>query len=253
MSDLRQKHRDMDSLVELSEIALWQACRSGSAEARQSLFELHLPFARRIASRRFHQQSGTGVEFADLFQLACAGLLEAIDGYDPERGVPFRGYAARRVGGSILDGIARMTEVREQLSFRRRAERERMASLASDASGSSAADAMAALADLALGVAVGFMLEGTGLLAGAEAADPAPGPYDGLAFRRMVAHMHEAIAALPARERAILRYHYEEGMVFDQIGDLLGITKGRVSQLHRAALALLRKRLRQTGHFRFEG
>jgi RNA polymerase sigma factor for flagellar operon FliA len=253
MSGARPKLREAEPIPDVPEVELWRSCREGSGEARQSLFALHLPFARRIASRHYRQRGRSDIEFADLLQLACAGLLEAIDGYDTSRGVPFRGYAARRVAGSILDGVARMSEVREQLSFRRRAERERLASLTPSLEQGHSADAMAALADLAVCLAVGFMLEGTGLLAGKDAPDPGPGPYDGLAFRRMVGHMHEEIAALPTRERAILGLHYEEGMVFDQIGDLLGITKGRVSQLHRAALALLRKRLRHAGHFRFEG
>jgi RNA polymerase sigma factor for flagellar operon FliA len=236
------------------EAALWQRLREGAEEARARLFELHLPFARRIASRHFRARNRGDMDFADLYQLACAGLLEAIDGYDAARGVPFRGYAARRIGGSVLDGIARMSEVREQLSFRKRVQRERLNSLmAQGLDDASPADAVASLAELAIGLAVGFMLEGTGLLVPDKTADPAPGPYDGVALKRAVRRMRYEIAKLPERERTILHYHYEEGLIFDQIGALLGITKGRVSQLHRGALSLLRKRLRQTGHFRLEG
>jgi len=237
-----------------AEAALWREKQAGSAEAREKLFELHLPFARGIAGRQFRDRGRGDLEFADLLQLACTGLLEAIDGYDPGRGVPFRGYAARRVRGSVADGIARTSELREQLSFRRRVRRDRMASLAAEGGAAqSSADALAALADLAVGLAVGFMLEGTGLVAGKEASDPRPGPYEGEVFRRVVRRMHEEILALPERERLILRYHYEEGLLFEHIADLLGVTKGRVSQLHRGALGVLRKRLRQAGHFRVEG
>ena len=54
---------------------------------------------------------------------------------------------------------------------------------------------------------------------------------------------------LPARERDILRHHYIDGVGFDQLAVLLGVSKGRVSQLHRSALDLLRKRLRQKGQY----
>lgn len=236
------------------EIVLWQSHREGSPEAREKLFELHLPFARRIAWRHYHQRSRGDLEHAELVQLACTGLLEAIDAFDATRGVPFRGYAARRINGSVLDGIARMSEVREQLSCRRRIERERLASLLPaeqrDASGS---EAVRALADLAASLAIGIMLEGTHLARGEEVADPAPGPYDGLVFKRLVQRLREEMSGLPERERSILQYHYEEGLLFEQIGNLLGISKGRVSHLHRSALEALRKRMKRAGHFRVEG
>jgi RNA polymerase sigma factor for flagellar operon FliA len=254
MSEVAPESRESDGAAEAVELALWANLAEGFSDARERLFERHLAFARRIASRYFRERNRGDMEFADLHQLACAGLLEAIDGFDPSRGVPFRGYAARRISGSILDGIARMTEVREQLSFRGRVQRDRLESLASArAEDGSRADAFAALADLAIGLAVGFMLEGTALFVPDDAADHRPGPYEGVALARMAKRMREEIVQLPERDRAILHYHYEEGMIFDQIGELLGITKGRVSQLHRGALELLRKRLRQAGHFRLQG
>ena len=81
--------------------------------------------------------------------------------------MPFRGFAVRRINGSILDGLAKMNEVREQISFRRRVKRERMRSLTpADADALPAGEAMEALIDLAVGLALGFMLEGTEPLPG---------------------------------------------------------------------------------------
>lgn len=236
------------------ELRLWRAFSNGSAESREKLFELHLPFARRIAWRSYRQRNRGDMELAELYQLACVGLLEAIDRFDIERGIPFRGYAARRIHGSLADGIARMSEVREQLSFRARVQRERVASLIKgDIAQGSAEEALAALAELATGLAVGFMLEDTQLWLGEDERDRSPSPYEGLAFRRMVDRMHSEIGRLGDRERAILHYHYDEGLLFQQIASLLGISKGRVSQLHRAALMLLRKRLKSSTEFKVEG
>jgi RNA polymerase sigma factor for flagellar operon FliA len=55
-----------------------------------------------------------------------------------------------------------------------------------------------------------------------------------------------AVETLPEREQSILRRHYFDGLGFEEIGAVLGVTKGRISQIHRAALGLLRKRLSQT-------
>jgi len=232
---------------------LWTELAAGSAAARERLFALHLPLARRLANRRFRAQAGGDIEFADLYQLACAGLLEAIDRFDPARGIPFRGFAGRRIGGSMIDGVAQMSEMREQISFRVRARRERVASLLpAKRTPSARGEAVSALADLAVGLAVGFMLEGTGLFAPDSEADSRPTAYDQLHLKRTAERLREVVATLPERERSILHHHYEEGLTFDGIGALLGISKGRVSQLHAAALALLRKRLKGPGEFRLE-
>ncbi|MBC7987854.1 MAG: hypothetical protein H7X93_14475 [Sphingomonadaceae bacterium] len=69
----------------------------------------------------------------------------------------------------------------------------------------------------------------------------------------MVRRVALEIDAIGGRERDIVRYHYQEGLDFTQIGLLMNLTKGRISQLHRTTLALLRKRLRQAGALSLTG
>jgi RNA polymerase sigma factor for flagellar operon FliA len=66
----------------------------------------------------------------------------------------------------------------------------------------------------------------------------------------MSARLQREILHLPEREQVILRKHYIEGVSFEDIAILLRLTKGRISQLHREALLLLRKRMIAQGHFR---
>jgi RNA polymerase sigma factor for flagellar operon FliA len=68
----------------------------------------------------------------------------------------------------------------------------------------------------------------------------------------MTVRLNGELASLPPREQLILRRHYHDGLGFDALAALLGLTKGRISQLHRSALATLRKRLGQRGHFTLE-
>jgi RNA polymerase sigma factor FliA len=144
------------------EAVLWRELSGGSSSAREQLFERHLSFARSLARREYRSRRGADIDPDDLFQLACTGLLEAMDRFDLSLGVPFRGFAHRRIRGAIIDGIAKMNEVREQLSHRGRVKRERLRSLAAERSGKmDAGEAMEALVDMAVGLALGFMLEGT--------------------------------------------------------------------------------------------
>jgi RNA polymerase sigma factor for flagellar operon FliA len=245
-----------DGPVSDDETALWNAYKTGNIpNARERLFSFYANFARNIARRHHRTQSWGDIELADVFQLAYAGLLEALDRFDLDMGTPFRPFAVHRISGSIRDGIARMSEMREQVSWQHRMRRERLQSLVGNADGQ--AGSMAAiekLAELAVGLALGFMLEGTGLVAneGAEQDGEisAGTAYDSLVWKETLTHLHRQIASLPDREQTILRQHYLNGMNFDQIAALLRISKGRVSQLHHAALMSLRRRMKEQGHFR---
>jgi RNA polymerase sigma factor for flagellar operon FliA len=238
-----------------AEANLWIAFkRQNSQQAREKLFTRHAAFARNIAGRHYRERSRGDLEIGDLRQFAYTGLLEALDRFDPDRGIPFRAFAAHRISGSIRDGLSRMTEVREQLSWRQRVRRERTRSLSehnADALGTNGA--MEALAEIAVGLALGFILEGTGLYTeDIDGQSPQPTAYDSLAWKDMIAQLSTELSKLPDRERMILREHYGGGVGFDELASACGLTKGRISQLHRSALDLLRKRLGARGHFRLE-
>ncbi|WP_208866914.1 sigma-70 family RNA polymerase sigma factor [Caulobacter radicis] len=234
------------------EATLWAAFRgTGSTAAREALFAAYTPFARRLARRHALGRGSGDIEFGDLLQLAYAGLLESIDRFDPERGVPFAGYASRRVTGSIRDGVAKMSELREQLSFRHRVRYERARSMVSaDVDALSPTEVLDELIDAALGLALGFMLEGTSLYVAEEEPDHAPNAYDSLVWRETQQRARTEISMLPPREQFIIARHYLDGMAFEQIAEALGLSKGRISQLHRAALMLLKKRLLNSQDFR---
>lgn len=250
MTALQRLHAAPDS-----EEALWIAFGVQRNNAgRESLFGHYSRFAAGMAWRFYRRHSLGDLDLADIRQLAFAGLLEAIDRFDPERGVPFKAFAAHRITGGIRDGVAHMTEVREQISWRHRLTRERMKSLQLDRSESkSTTEAMAALAEVAIGLALGFMLEDTGMMASDEQASAsAVTAYESSEWRQLVSRLNAELAALSEREGAILKYHYIDGLSFDQIATLFGLSNARISQLHKGALMTLRKRLAASGHFRLE-
>jgi RNA polymerase sigma factor FliA len=232
----------------VDESVLWYDFKmQGSATARAKLFAHYAGFARTVARRHHRQRSWGDLELTDLYQSSYTGLLEALERYDPSLGAPFRPFAIHRISGSIRDGIARASEMREQLSWRARVRRERLASLA-DKPADASATPLERLAELAMGLALGFMLEGTGLYAEGipEPAIDTGTAYNSVAWKDTLAGLHRELSTLPEREQTILREHYLNGMGFDELAALLALSKGRVSQLHRAALLMLRKRLRKS-------
>lgn len=240
---------------ETDETSLWDALGDGNGQqARTRLFEAYAGFAAAIAWRFYRRRSYGDLDPVELRQLAHVGLLEAIDRFDAGKGVPFKAFAAYRITGALRDGVLHMSEMREQLAWRQRLRRERMGSLqAGQSDVRSSADALAALAEIAIGLALGFMLEDTGMLSAEdEGAGSAPGGYESAEWRQLSERLQGELEMLGERERHVLRYHYLEGLSFGQIARLLGLSNARISQLHKAALGTLQRRLAASGHFRLE-
>lgn len=222
--------------AEQVEASLWRRFRLERNDlCREDLFARYLSLAQAIAAREFRRRPAYGLERVDFEQLATAGLLEAIDRFDPLKGAPFVAFAKYRIRGAIVDGIARSSESGAQYSFRRRLEIERLQSLA--ANRDATADPLAELSTMVAGLAIGLIAEG----AGHSAHDP----LESRAWREMQQTVIEEITRLPPAQRAVMENHYLRGVAFTQIAHLMGITKGRVSQLHRAAITQVRARLRR--------
>jgi RNA polymerase sigma factor FliA len=225
---------------------LWRRLRfEQEARCRETLFNGYRALARAIARTELRRRPSYGLEKSDFEQLAYSGLLEAIDKFDPERGAPFDAFARHRIRGAITDGIAKSSEAGAQYSHRRRLETERLRSLHSDAPPNASTDYVTELSDLAAALAIGVMAENSKLLdAQLDAGGPGLDPYESLSWREMQLSVVKEIEQLPDAERSVMQQHYMHGVSFMQIAKLLGVSKGRVSQLHRAAVMRVRERLR---------
>lgn len=227
------------------EASLWRRLRfERELPCRATLFDHYRPLARALAGRQVRLGRPPGVDPGDLEQFAYEGLLQAIDRFDPLKGVPFSAFARRRVLGAIVDGSGTLTEVAAQLGYRRRVEQDRVRALrlgSSAGNAASAVDALSMLGDLATTLAIGLMIERSSSAEAGEVADPSPSAYDSLAWRQTQALLARAIETLPEREALIVREHYLNGVSLTHVAAIIGVSKGRVSQLHYAALARLRK------------
>ena len=219
------------------ESALWQRYVSAQdSGARSLLIERHLRTAHTVAASLYAKRINDTIDFNDYLQYARVGLIEAVDRFDPSRKVKFATFATYRIRGAILNGVGHATEHAAQHTQRQRAVRERVRSVRE---GSESNDAFSAMVDVAISLALGYMLEESGLWRpGGD--DQTADPYRSLEMKRLILRMGTIVEALPERERLIVRYHYFEHMEFISIGEVLGISKGRISQLHARALKLIR-------------
>jgi RNA polymerase sigma factor for flagellar operon FliA len=230
---------------------LWQLYWAGRTEAERNALAVHYAeFARMLAAKAYARRVVEDLEFDDFHQYARIGLLEAVERFRPDGGAKFETYAALRINGAMLNGLARASELQEQLAARKRVLEERTGSL----NEAPEDDVFARLARLAVGLAVGMMLEGSGMFRpGDERVDTSDAPYASLALAQLCARVRAAVTQLPLRQRQVVEGHYLQHEAFDDIARRLALSKGRVSQLHREALTGLRAALQRHAILNVEG
>ena len=236
------RHRGIDLLVrpERHEASLWRRyAQSQSSESQQHLFDYYQPLAKAIAAKQFAKRKAGTCEFGDVEQLAYEGMLQAIKRFDPELGTPFSAYCRRRIVGNINTGLEGTTERSAQYSYQRRVERDRLKSLANAPEGSD--DPIASLSQLTALLAIGLLVEDSIPVDPDELASNEPSAYESLAWREMQRNLQSTIAKLDDRSGYVIKQHYVQGVSFKQIAKVVGVTKGRISQIHRAALLRLRE------------
>jgi RNA polymerase sigma factor for flagellar operon FliA len=237
------------------ETALWRRFAEGAdAEARGRLIERYLPLSRAIAASLFARRVADDAEFADYMQYATLGLIEAVDGFDWQRGVKFNTFATYRIQGAIRNAIANFSERREQVGLLYRLKKERIESIKEDGQADEAAPAPAPrrrgargsalvreLADTAVIWALSYLLEGSGMLTPHGEGQYTEQFYDGLEMRQLKETLVGLVDALPDQERRVIKYHYFQNLEFTEIASIFGVTKGRISQIHKRGLLLLRE------------
>lgn len=207
--------------------------------ARDALVAKHSPWSRMVARDVYVRVRAMTSAWPDCAQNALVGLLEAINRFDPSRGIMFRTYARHRIRGAVFDGMRALRD-----EFRRDAQehermtmiRERITTLVEEA----VPDPLEAFVASTVGLSLGFLMEAGSIPAHPYIADA----YAHREREEVGETLAAAIEQLPEREQAIVVLHYHHFVPFVAIAEQLGVTKGRVSQMHKRALERLRESLR---------
>lgn len=250
---------------------LWERWRrEGDAQARDELARHYQPYARIVAATYYARRLHDDIGFDEYLQLASLGLLEAMERFDPDVGVQFQTFAARRMHGAILDGLDRLTEKNRQIAVRRKLRQERVQALKEDSlppasqgrqppatgAGEGAEALFRRLAEVGIGLALGVLLEDTGMVA-EEPHEDATAPasvspevryFQKAELQRLRQALRALVDRLPTPERNVVFCHYLQEMTFGEIAARQGVTRSRISQLHGRALLLLREMAQHNPH-----
>jgi RNA polymerase sigma factor for flagellar operon FliA len=205
------------------------------------------------------------VELADLVSYGMFGLIDAVDRFEPDRGVRFESYATARIRGAILDELRNMDwvprSVRTKIRDVERAYASSQTSLNRTPTESEVAAELeitvAELRKLSSEVAFATVVpvddirycrgfDDVTVSAGFSSVsrDGRTGrPDDALEAAEQTRAVAWAISGLGERERAVIDLYYYRGLKLTEIGRMLGVTEARVSQLHARARLALKKTL----------
>src|SRR5690554_2156437 len=239
---------------------------SGAASAYQkvhqssdaALVEQHAQLVKRIAHHLLMRMPAS-VQLDDLVQAGMIGLLEAARKYDVSKGASFETYAGIRIRGSMLDGVRRGDWAPRSVHRKSREVADAVKAVESrtgtDARDHEVAEELGV--DLPTYYAILQDASGSRLFSfddlsegGEEAATPGSrsvthGPAEAFQDHAFRSHLAEAIDGLPEREKLVLSLYYNEELNLKEIGEILGVSESRVSQIHSQAALRLRSRLKE--------
>jgi RNA polymerase sigma factor for flagellar operon FliA len=233
-----------------------------STENRDQVIREYAPMIKYVASR-IALRLPRHIELDDLISVGVLGLMDAIEKYDPTRGAKFKTYAEFRVRGAILDELRSLDwvprSVRQKASnldsvvqkiqarLGRPPEDEEIAQELGvsmdefyETLQESQSSPILSLEDLGISKETGEQKSLLDCLAGKSDSDP----QTHLRLNELKEIIAKAIDTLPEKERLMVSLYYYEELTMKEIGEVLGITESRVSQIHSKAVMRLRIKLR---------
>jgi len=242
---------------------MWRRYKSaGDERARERLVVAYSPLVKYVAGR---MASGlpAHVDEADLISYGLIGLINAIERFELEREIKFETYAVTRIKGAIIDELRSQDWVPRSVRARARTIERANSKLEHRLQRAPSDEEMALELDMTVQEFQDALLQISNSTIAAldelwsvsdssgdqvslldTLQDPgAPDPAAMMDQTDLKDRMADAIARLPEREKLVIALYYYENLTLREIGEVLGVTESRVSQLHTKAVLRLRGRL----------
>ncbi len=190
----------------------------------------------------------------DLISIGIIGLVEAIERFDPYRGVKFETFASQRIRGVMLDEIRKVDWLPRSVRDKYKKASKSLSELNMDSINGEKYTR-------AINMSIGEFEQIKGYLANAEAVSLTKTIGEDMTLEDVIGSDSEVIEqfedeelkeqlvkilkSLPERERMVITLYYYEELTFKEIGKTLGISESRVSQIHSEVISKLKEQLRK--------
>ena len=253
------KYFDMD---EREELMIWRKFKDlGSVKNKNILIEKYAPLVKYVAGKIINNVP-KNIEFDDLVGFGVFGLLDAINKFDPEKGIKFKTYGITRIRGQIYDELRALdwvprsvrqkfkqmeeirkkykkengkkikeTELAEKIGISV-SEVERISNMSNDSN-------MTSLDNVWIVKKNEDEISFIDLLKSNEDNNP----INNIEREEIKKMISQELRKLPNREQRVLILYYYEELTLKEIGEVLKLTESRVSQLHTKAIRRIRDSL----------
>ena len=243
----------------------WQEYKSrASPQARDQLILHFSPLVKYVAGRVAVGLPGN-IDQADLASYGIFGLIDAIDKYEPDRGIKFETYAISRIRGAIIDELRAIDWVPRSVRFKARELEKAYAELENKLkrppSDAEIAEHLEISTDelnhiytqlstvslVALDELMAVDGERGDKLSLVDTLEDTKmiGPVESVETEEMKHILADSINRLPEREKIVITLYYYEGLTLAEIGQVLGVTESRICQMHTKAVLALRGRIKE--------
>ncbi|MEU9665540.1 RNA polymerase sigma factor WhiG [Streptomyces bobili] len=244
---------------------LWRSYKATADERLREQLILHYSPLVKYVAGRVSVGLPPNVEQADFVSSGVFGLIDAIEKFDIDREIKFETYAITRIRGAMIDELRALDwiprSVRQKARNVERAYATLEARLRRTPSevevaaelGIAVDDLHSVFSQLSLAnvVALEELLHvgGEGGLSVMDTLEDtaADNPVEVAEDRELRRFLARAINTLPEREKTVVTLYYYEGLTLAEIGNVLGVTESRVSQIHTKSVLQLRAKLASFG------
>ena len=220
----------------------------------------YLPLVRLVAER-VHRRLPPGVDLESLIHSGVVGLLQALDRFDPKRGVDFEIYARYRIQGEVMQCLRSLDWVRRSVrSWGRKIEGAKTKLAAKFAREPTAEEIAKELEiplesyfrlDQQVNEATLLSLEDLSIASEADweraqekyIDSPFLDPLSVVEGKDLLEKLASGVAALPERDRLVVTLYYYEELTLREIGQILDLSEGRVCQILAQVVSCLRATL----------
>lgn len=231
--------------------AAYATVQSGSIEQQ---LEEHMPLVKRLA-HHLSARLPSSVQIDDLLQAGMIGLLEALNKYDASQGAQFTTYASIRIRGAMLDELRRGDWAPRSVHRKGREVMETISRLEQQGLGTSDQEVAGAMgipieeynkiiqdSNMTSFYSIDLLEEENP--GGSNIEDSRNGPLEMLSDVGFRDELAKEIGNLPEREKMMMALYYQEDLNLREIGEVMGVSESRVSQIHGQAMLRLRARMK---------
>lgn len=234
----------------------WEALETGAtpwesfSPAEQESVVRHYAPKIRFLALRLKAKLPRSIELGELISSGTLGLMEALGKFRPQLGIRFETYAESRIKGAMLDELRRLDWFPRSLRQRVRVLDEAMRKVEHEQGRQATEDELQKITGLDMrDVRQGLEALQNQLWISLDAIQdtlsgegPEGGePFRSTALQELVERVAPLIDRLTPREKLVLSLYYTDELNMRETAGVMGITEGRVSQLHSQALSRLRK------------